>query len=77
MKLPQLQQIAKLAGIKHYGLKKEALIELILKIQDDQPIQSQNNEKEEETSSKPKRNRIRKTQQNRSLNWMSLLIHPF
>lgn len=60
MKLPQLQQIAKLAGIKHYGLKKEALIELILKIQDDQPIQSQNNEKEEETSSKPKRNRIRK-----------------
>lgn len=60
MKLPQLQQIAKLAGIKHYGLKKEALIELILKIQDDQPIQSQNNDKDEETSLKPKRNRIRK-----------------
>jgi len=58
MKLPQLQQIAKLAGIKHYGLKKEELIQLISKIQDDKPVEKSTDSQKFDTQNKPKRTRL-------------------
>ncbi|MFN3756033.1 MAG: transcription termination factor Rho [Flavobacterium sp.] len=64
MKLPQLQEIAKLAGIKHYGLKKEELIQLILKIQDDKPVQKSNETGDSISLLKQKRNRINKNPNN-------------
>ncbi|MFN3640946.1 MAG: Rho termination factor N-terminal domain-containing protein, partial [Flavobacterium sp.] len=65
MKLPQLQEIAKLAGIKHYGLKKEELIQLILKIQDDKPVQKSNETGDSNSLLRQKRNRINKNPNDR------------